>query len=88
MLKSMLLGLGAVGLALAGSFGPSQGGPPPEKARVLCCGECRPGDDCLSKCEVIGKVPEGTKLACCRNCREGDDCHARCGARKPCCEVK
>lgn len=52
--------------------------------RVICCGECKPGDDCLKKCKVEGKVPEGTKLTCCGKCQKGDDCLKKCGARSCC----
>jgi hypothetical protein len=47
--------------------------------RVFCCGKCRPGEDCLEQCRVIGEVPPGLKLDCCRGGEEGDNCLEKCG---------
>ncbi len=88
MWRKILLGLGAPALALAG-FGFVQGMDRAPEGKVIRCGECKPGDDCLAKCEVVGQVPEGTKLTCCGNCQKGDDCLAKCAPRKrSCCEAK
>lgn len=87
MWKKILLGLGVPALALAG-FGFVQARSEAPQAKVICCGECKPGDDCLTKCEVVGKVPKGTKVSCCGHCQKGDNCLEKCGAQKSCCEAK
>ena len=58
------------------------------KARVVCCGECKPGDNCLEKCEVIGEVPQDLVLTCCGNCEKGDDCLEKCGGASSCCTIE
>ena len=74
-MPKLLLSLGMAGLAALGLvFG--FGGKP--EAKVICCGECKPGDNCLEKCQVIGEVPKDLKLTCCGNCQKGDDCLAKC----------
>ena len=56
---------------------------------VICCGRCRPGDDCLAKCEVRGTPPPGLRLTCCGRCQSGDDCAKRCApGRQSCCQVR
>lgn len=87
MWKKIVLGLGAAALALAG-FGFVQARSESSQAKVICCGECKPGDDCLAKCEVVGKVPKDTKVTCCGHCQKGDNCLEKCGALKSCCETK
>jgi len=88
MWKKLLLGLGPPALALA-VFGFVQETDRAPEAKVLCCGQCKPGDDCVAKCEVVGRVPEGTSVTCCGNCRKGDDCLSTCAPRKrSCCEAR
>lgn len=89
MWKKILLGLAAPVLALAGIAASTVGSAKQEEARVICCGDCKPGDDCLAKCEVVGKVPKDLMLTCCGNCTKGDDCLKKCGPSKnSCCEAK
>lgn len=74
MLKSLFLGLA---LLSTGAFGMvSAGGP--DDPRVICCGRCRSGEDCLKKCRVQGKVPEDLRLTCCGKCEAGRDCLRGC----------
>lgn len=87
MWKKVLFGLAAPVLALAGFAAVTVGQGKPADLKVNCCGECKPGDDCLANCEVKGDVPKDMKLPCCGNCQKGEDCLATCGARKLCCEV-
>lgn len=89
MLKKWTLGLGAALLSLGGlgavawTSGQDAGQP-----RVICCGECKPGDDCLVKCKVEGKVPKDAKLTCCGKCEKGDNCLEKCSSKRDCCETK
>lgn len=87
MWKKILLGMVVPALALT-VFGFVSGPGTAPEARVICCGECKPGDDCLAKCEVVGKVPKDTKVTCCGHCQKGDNCLEKCGAQKSCCETK
>ena len=89
MWKKVLFGLAVPVLALAGFAASRTSSAKSEEPRVICCGECKPGDNCLTKCEVVGKVPEDLKLTCCGSCQKGDDCLKRCGpAKGSCCEAK
>lgn len=90
MRNKITIGLGVTLLSLGGigalAFTKGQG---VEKPRVVCCGECQPGDDCLSKCKVEGRIPEGTKVTCCGKCQNGDNCLEKCASTKrSCCEAK
>jgi len=87
MWKKIVFGLGVPALALAG-FGFVQGVGKDPEAKVNCCGECKPGDDCLAKCDVVGRVPQGMSLTCCGNCEKGDNCLEKCAAKRSCCEAK
>lgn len=87
MWKKILLGFCAPAPALA-SFGFVQARSETRQAKVICCGECKPGDDCLARCEVVGKVPEGSKVTCCGHCEKGDNCLEKCDAQKTCSEAK
>lgn len=77
----LLLGLGTAGLAALG-FAFGFGGKP--EAKVICCGECKPGDNCLEKCRVIGEVPKDLKLTCCGKCQKGDNCLEKCAGGSCC----
>lgn len=81
MLTKVLLGLTAAILAITGIAGATFTANKPVEPKVICCGECQPGDDCLKKCQLIGEVPKDLKLACCGHCQKGDNCLS-------CCEVK
>lgn len=80
-MKALLIGLALSGLALLGFVA----APKSPEARVICCGECTPGDDCLKKCTVVGEVPKDLKLICCGQCKKGDDCLKKCTDGKSCC---
>ncbi len=89
MLKNMILGLSALAVAGVGYVGVTGSGANAQEPRVICCGECKPGDNCIEKCQVVGVVPKDTKLTCCGHCQKGDNCLEKCGsAKKSCCEVK
>jgi hypothetical protein len=78
----LIMALGVAGLAAFGyAFG--FGGKPEPK--VICCGECKPGDNCLEKCRVVGEVPKDLTLTCCGKCLKGDDCMKKCAGSGSCC---
>lgn len=90
MLKSLLSGMGVLALA-AGSFvgAGSAGASGAQEAKVACCGECKPGDDCSIRCDLKGETAPATKVACCGGCEKGEDCLKACPPNKAsCCEVK
>jgi hypothetical protein len=88
MLKKVLFGLSAAVLAVVGLVAATSGhSRAQQEPKVICCGECKPGDNCLEKCQVVGNVPMGTKLACCGKCEKGDDCLTKCGSKRSCCEA-
>lgn len=87
MWKKIFLSFGAPALALT-AFGFAQERSEEPWAKVICCGECKPGDDCLVKCEVVGKVPAGVKITCCGKCQKGDNCLEECSSKSTCCETK
>ena len=88
MWKKALFGLAVPVLALAGFAASQTTSAKSEEPRVICCGECKPGDDCLAKCEVVDKAPKDLKLTC-GSCQKGDDCLKECGpAKGSYCEAK
>lgn len=88
-LKRIFLGLAGPVLALAGFGAAALGTGKAPDAKVICCGQCKPGDDCLATCEVVGEVPNALTLACCGTCERGDNCLDKCAPEKrSCCEVK
>lgn len=69
-------------MAAAGIGGAAFATKKTDDPKVICCGECKPGDDCLRKRQVIGDVPKDLKITCCGNCLE------KCGGKNAsCCEV-
>lgn len=89
MLRKVFLGLAGAVLAIVGIAGASFSTKEPAEPQVMCCGECRPGDDCLTQCRVIGELPKDLKLTCCGHCQKGEHCLEKCGGRKAsCCEVR
>lgn len=86
MLNAIGISLGALALlalSVAG-FAGSSGSEPSTPLKVTCCGQCKPGDDCLTKCKVEGDIPEGLTLTCCGNCEAGDNCLEKCGSGSCC----
>lgn len=77
-----MLSLGGLG-AVAWTSGKDAG-----QAPVVCCGECKPGDDCLRKCKVEGDVRKDAKVTCCGMCEKGDNCLEKCSSKRSCCEGK
>lgn len=89
MWKKVLFGLAAPVLALVGFATVTVGQGKPADSRVICCGGCGLGDDCLAKCAVVGEAPKDVKLTCCGHCQKGDDCPEKCrGKGASCCKVK
>ncbi len=89
MWKKVLFGLAVPVLALSGFAAVTVGQGKPADSEVICCGECKPVDDCLAKCAVAGEVPKDLNLACCGDCQMGDNCLEKCGGKgASCCEVK
>lgn len=90
MLKSALLSVGVAVLAVGSFVGAgSAGASGAQEAKVGCCGECKPGDDCLIQCDLKGEAAPGAKVACCGGCEKGEDCLKVCPPKKAsCCEVK
>jgi len=90
MLRKTLFGLSALAVVGAGYFGVTASTAKADEPKVICCGECKSGDNCLEACEVVGSVPKDTKLTCCGNCEKGDNCLEKCGSAKKAswCEVK
>lgn len=89
MWRMILFGLAAPVLALAAYAATELGAANPQESRVVCCGDFKPGDDCLENCEIVGEASRDLRLTCCGNCQKGDDCLQKCaGTKASCCEVR